>query len=113
MSDNGEPVPLSANWGILSVHVYPTYMGLGYSTDGVTLVEQAGHADYQRGMIRWDTDPEGVITGHARVLLPKGVYTHLMFCHGPSEMVIGVEQFDHPVVFDGPGFFDVVPIVVK
>lgn len=98
------------NQGILSIDVWPTYCGLGESTDGVTLIEQHGHPDYERGQIWWETHDDGTVLGRARVMLPKGVYTHLMFCNGPSEMLVAVEQLEHPVVFDRPGFFDVDPI---
>jgi hypothetical protein len=113
MTSNGQPVPPPANHGRLMVDVWPTYIGMGESTDGVTLSERAGDPDYQRGQISWEAHPDGTITGRARVQLPKGIYTHLMFCHGPVEHLIGVEQFEHPVVFDRPGFFDVDPIVNK
>lgn len=109
MTDNGQ-----ANHGRLMVDVWPSYIGIGESTDGgATLLEQADHPDYERGQITWTTHPDGTITGKARVALPKGIYTHLMFCHGPTERLIAVEQFEHPVVFDRPGFFDVDPIVNK
>lgn len=107
--DNGR-YTAPANHGHLSVEIWPTYMGLGESADGVRLVEPCGHPDYSRGQITWETRPDGLIVGHARVVLPKGIYTHLMFCHGPVDLVIGVEAFEHPVVFDRPGFFDVSPI---
>lgn len=109
MNPNGQ-VTSPPNHGELVVNVWPTYVGVGESTDGVTLAERVGHPDYQRGQIWWDTMPDGEIVGHARVQLPKGVFTHLLFCHAPTESVIGVQQLEHPVVFDRPGFFDVDPI---
>jgi hypothetical protein len=106
MSDLLAPGP---NPGVLTVDVWPTYMGLGYSTDGVQLVEQIGTPGYERGPITWETK-DGEILGRARVVLPKGTYTHLLFCHGPCDRLAGVEQLEHPVVFDRAGFFDVDPI---
>lgn len=110
MSDNGQPQVIPANEGILRVDVWPVYVGMGESTDGITLLEYAGHPDYQRGMITWEPDPGGDLIGRARILLPAGLYTHILFCHGPVEMVIGVEQLEHPLVFKTAGIFDLNPI---
>lgn len=104
---NGQPAPPSENEGVLTIDVWPVYMGVGESTDDFTLIEQFGHPDYQRGQIRWDTQPDGEIVGFARVLLPAGMYTHLMFCNGPSEMLVAIEKLEHPLMFDRPGFYDV------
>jgi hypothetical protein len=103
---NGQ-VQVPTDHGELTVDVWPAYMGLGESTDGVTLIEYAGDPDYQRGQIIWETRPSGEIVGHARIYHPKGVYTHLMFCNGPSEMLVAVEQLEHPYLPDRSGFFDV------
>lgn len=111
-STNGQVI-VPVNHGYLTVDVWPAYMGLAESTDGVTLLEPMNHRDYARGQITWETKPDGLVVGHARVCLPKGIHTHLLFCHGPVEMIIGVEQMEHPVIFDRAGFFDVSPIVNK
>lgn len=109
MTSNGQPLA-PANQGLLTLDVWPVYMGLAESTDGVTFIEQLSHADYQRGQIFWEARPNGVVVGRARVCLPKGVHTHLLFCIGPTEGIIGTERLEHPVIFDRPGFFDVDPI---
>lgn len=111
-SDNGQVVA-PENQGFLTVDVWPTYVGVGELTGDSTITEHNGHPDYERGQIWWDTMPNGDIIGHARIRLPKGAWTHLLFCHGPVGLIIGAEQFEHPVVFDRAGFFDVDPIVNK
>lgn len=96
--------------GVLSCVVWPTFIGLAESTDGALLREVTGDQDYERGQITWRTRTDGLIVGWARIYAPKGVYTHFVFCTGPSENVLGVEQMEHPIVFDRPGFVDVDPI---
>ena len=113
MSDGNGQVVVPANQGILRVDVWPTMMGMAESSDGVTLTEPMGHADYLRGQIFWETLPDDTIVGHARLCLPKGVHTHLLFCHGPVESIIGIEQLEHPLIFDRAGFFDITPIRSK
>jgi hypothetical protein len=106
---NGQAPVAPANHGILHVDVWPTYIGIG-EADGTVITEHNGHPDYERGQIHWETQPDGDIVGHARVQLPKGVWTHLLFCHGPTELIISNEKFDHPIVFDRAGFVDIGPI---
>lgn len=100
------------NQGLLRIDVWPTYLGMAESRDdGATFIEPLDGDGYQRGMITWETQPDGNIIGHARLCLPRGVHTHLLFCHGPGAgMIIGIEQLEHPLVFDRAGYFDVNPI---
>jgi hypothetical protein len=48
----------------------------------------------------------------ARVRVPKGIYTHLVFCAGPHQdaHMPPATQLEQPVVFDRPGFIDIDPI---
>jgi hypothetical protein len=102
--------PPPVNHGELTVQVWPAYLGLAESADGVQFTENVGNPDYDRGQIVWETRKDKSIYGHARVYAPKGVYTHFVFCGGPTENVWDVKQLEHPIVFDRPGYVDVDPI---
>ncbi len=100
--------------GIFGAIVWPTYIGLAHDDPGegpVPLHEPYEEFDYARGQIIWVTQPDGDILGTARICAPKGVYSYLIFCHGPNrELMIGKDKFDHPIIFDRAGFIDIVPI---
>lgn len=102
---------MTAGFGQVTLDVWPPYVGLGESSDGVGLVEQSGHTDYQRGVILWETRKDGSIVGHGRVWVPKGIYTHIVFSAGPIyEQWMGVRKLEQPIVFDRAGFVDIGPI---
>jgi hypothetical protein len=61
-----------------------------------------------RGNIVWFDLVKGL--GRARVYVPKGIYTHSVFCSAPRDAVMGVNQLAHPLVLDRAGFVDVDPI---
>lgn len=103
------PEPL-VNHGKLSVIVWPIYLGLAEAQGEQMIREPTEHLDYERGRIDWFDTVNGI--GRARVWIPKGIYTHIIFCMGPREHVCGVSQMDHPRVFDRAGFIDVDPINV-
>jgi hypothetical protein len=104
------------NPGILSCEVWPTYVGLCEtnappSQGNWYLREPARHIDYKRGQIRWDTDKvSGEITGHARVYVPKGVYTHIVFAMAEEGHIMDVKQREHPIDMPSAGWVDVTPI---
>lgn len=99
---------LPPNHGRLAIAVWPVYLGLAEATSESILREPTEHLDYERGRIDWFDTANGL--GRARVYLPKGQYTHFVFCTGPRENVIGVEQMAHPLLFDRSGYVDVDPI---
>jgi hypothetical protein len=101
------PEPVS-NHGRLSVTVWPVYLGLAKAQSAQMIREPTEHRDYERGQIDWFDLVKGV--GRARVWIPKGIYTHIIFCMGPRENVIGVNQMEHPQIFDRSGAVDVDPI---
>jgi hypothetical protein len=103
-----------ANFGYLGVSVWPTYVGIAAGDPGPGPVpdhEPFGHVDYERGQIHWRTE-NGEILGRAQISVPKGVYTHLVFCYGPiQEMQAGPgHPLEQPIVFDRAGFIDLDPI---
>jgi hypothetical protein len=114
-----------AGLGKFKVEVWPIYVGLA-CTEGETvgpwesfrqantfITEPINDFDYSRGMITWTTHPDGSITGRGRVHVGKGVYTHVIFAHGPTEHVAAVEKLEHPIPFDRAGFIDLDPIKNK
>lgn len=108
--------------GRLTIAVWPVYVGLVEtpSSDGDypahelldngSLHEPIDHMDYVRGQITWVTHPNGEVLGHARVHVPRGVYTHILFAHAPTEGFAGVSKMEHPIVFDSSGWVDINPI---
>ena len=102
--------------GQLSVIVWPVYLGAALGEPGngtVALGEPYGEPNYQRGQITWTDHGDGVILGSARIYLPKGIWTHLVFCsgwHRDAVMDGGYTQMEHPIVFDRPGILNVDPI---
>jgi hypothetical protein len=107
----------TCNFGRLGVVIWPTYMGAATADPGegpVPLHEPFDDIDYSRGQIVWYTQPDGDILGSARVYVPKGVYTHFVFCHGPvRELMIGKRQLEQPIIFDRAGVIDIEPIQNK
>lgn len=101
------PEPI-VNHGRLSVAVWPVYLGLAEAQGEKMIREPTEHRDYERGQIDWFDLINGI--GRARVWVPKGIYTHVIFCMGPRENVVGVNQMEHPKVFDRAGCIDVDPI---
>lgn len=99
--------------GVLGVVVWPTFMGVSAGPPGPGPVpehEPVGDLNYSRGQITWRTEPDGRVWGSAQVYAPRGVWTHFLFCHGPTEMMIGERRLEHPIVFDRPGIIDILPI---
>ena len=100
--------------GVLGVVVWPTYVGVSGGDPGPGPVpegEPYEDINYSRGQITWQTEPDGRVWGAAQVFVPKGVWTHFLFCHGPNrELMIGQRQLEQPIIFDRPGIIDVDPI---
>lgn len=114
-SSNGtEPPEISAGFGVLGAIVWPTFMGCSTGEPGpgpVPLNEPFEDFNYKRGQIVWVTQPDGDVLGAAQVFVPKGVFTHFLFCHGPGpDLMIGAKQLDQPIIFDRPGVVDITPI---
>jgi hypothetical protein len=95
------------------VVVWPVYLGAasGHAGDGpLPANEPYDDPNYRRGQILW-TKRSSVTQGRAVIQLPKGVWTHYVFCSGdqPATMMRCVHM-EQPVVFDRPGFLEVDPI---
>lgn len=106
------------NEGVLTVAVWPAYIGLATAQHAthlngsaqVTLAEPIDDFNYDRGQIRWETKRDGEILGHGRVFIPAGEYSHYIFAMHPKQGMCGVTPLEHPIRFDSPGFVDVSPI---
>lgn len=104
------------NQGFLGAVVWAPYVGLTVSPPGVGPVafgEPIDDPNYGRGLISWRTQADGLIVGSAQILVPKGVYTHVVFFSGPARPhgMMGVPQvIEHPIVFDRPGVVELDPI---
>jgi hypothetical protein len=110
------PAVQPINPGILSCEVWPTHVGLCETNAPAAkgnwfLREPARHIDYKRGSISWETDKvTGQITGHARVYVPKGIYTHIVFATAEVGHIMDVKQREHPIDMPNTGWVDVVNI---
>lgn len=113
-----QPKPLLGNLGVLSCEVWPTYVGLCEETAPPMrgqwfLREPANHIDYKRGQITWVTkkvNGRNEITGSARVYIPKGEYTHILFATAADGHIIDCKRMEHPRHTDGASWVDVEPI---
>jgi hypothetical protein len=100
----------------LGAIVWPVYLGMSTGHPGVVegavpLHEPFDDIDYERGQITWVRQPDGEILGRARVCIPKGVWTHYVFCSGfQPAALLGARALEQPLVFDRAGFVDVDPI---
>ena len=91
--------------GRFSAIMWPLHLGVSQGD-----VEPYGLDRYERGPIEWEWR-DGKILGKARVWVPKGTWTHHVFCTSTTrESVMDYRQMEHPLVFDRPGFVDVDPI---
>ena len=100
-----------ANEGILSILIWPVYAGLMTCEN----VEPLDHPEYQRGQIVWTpkTPINGavVITGTARILVPKGYYDRVVYAHHPcSSLIYSWQKLDHPFDFKVDGVVDLQEI---
>ena len=86
--------------GVLSAVIWPNYVGA--CTDRGE--EPISHPDYGRGMIRWDVMPNGELVGRAKVLVPPGMWTHILYCpHPSSPQVTAAQKLAHPCVLTSAG----------
>jgi hypothetical protein len=102
------------DFGLLSVHVWPVYVGCSAGHPGdpnaspVAANEPFGDINYSRGQITWRQTDGGGPIGSASVFLPAGVYTHIVWFRGPhQEAFQDFTQMGQPLVFDRPGIFDI------
>jgi hypothetical protein len=75
---------------------------LGASTNWMPLGEPLDDINYRRGKIIW-TD----MTGEARLFLPAGEWTHLLFYQQDGYFMRANVIGQHPLFFPKPGVLDV------
>jgi hypothetical protein len=97
--------------GELLIDVWPTYAGLSAGHPGfppTAAHEPFFDLNYQRGQILWTpVKHSSEVTGVARVFLPAGTYTHLLFFRGPGLYhFVDHQQLDFALVWDKPGLVD-------
>lgn len=104
--------------GVLSMQVWPTYVGASQGHPLLVGFSEPDHVNYKRGQIFWETagddmlELKGQIIGRAQILVPAGLYTHLAYYYGPEGPCMAGEGFQlpHPISFANDGVFEVYPI---
>lgn len=92
--------------GTLAFVVWPTHVG-AVNPKGEEPIFQA---DYSRGQIFWDVT-DGVLRGRASVQVPKGEWTHVIYCNDPyNPGYVNAQKLSHPLVLDFPGRIDLTEI---
>lgn len=100
-------LPDTANAGAhmaLSAVVLPSHLGASQGFNLSRIEEPADDPDYERSPIAWENTPDGTI-GHARIHLPKGAWTHVLFFQ--QNNFLRANRNAYPIVFDRPGYLDV------
>ena len=96
-----------AGKGVFSVVIWPNHAGA---------VDERGEEplsdpDYQRGQIGWGLNEQGRLVGHVRINVPRGTWTHILYCHTPAQPnFITVQKLSHPFVFSSPGTIKLLDI---
>lgn len=111
--------PMGGSDGILSVQVWPSYVGACYGHPLLSVYSEPNSVDYQRGQIFWgpagDDLPglRGQTVGRGKIAVPAGEYTHLAYFYGPEGPCQAGQGFQlpHPQRFPTAGIFEVYPIV--
>lgn len=88
--------------GTMSATVWPTHLGIGTP-------EPAG--DYQRAQIHWELVADQPV-GHARIWLPAGDYTDLVYAHAPAGVlsVSHTAPLPHPLHWPKSDWIDITNI---
>lgn len=97
---------------ILSAEVWPTHVGVSMHHPGPGPQPQAEpvfNLDYIRGQIEWGVSETGEIVGRAKVHVPPGLYTNMIYLYGPGSlpMMCGQRKLSHPVLFETAGVIDI------
>lgn len=97
---------------ILSAEVWPTHVGVTFEHPGPgpqPATEPVFHADYIRGQIEWIAVSETGPVGKAKINVPPGLYTYMVYLHGPGSlpMMCGSRQLSHPVLFETAGVIEI------
>jgi hypothetical protein len=85
--------------GRLSAVIWPTYVG-AIQHNGE---EPMYHHDYLRGQILWGLDNENQLAGYAKVFVPAGAWTHIIYCRSQFKPgFVTISQLEQPLVFYKP-----------
>lgn len=90
--------------GVFNAIILPNVLGV--STNWLPLGEPLGDINYQRGDIIWSNTAEGTV-GNARLFLPAGTWSHLLFYQQDGYFLRANVIGPHPLHFPKPGFIDV------
>lgn len=91
--------------------VWPTYAGALMSNGE----EPMSNPNYTRGQLFWEVKND-VIVGHCRILIPKGEWEYIIYCHHPSEpKFVASQRLAHPLRIEDPdgGWIDLDNITEK
>jgi len=95
--------------GTLSFVVWPTYAG-AVNERGE---EPMGDRDYERGQITWELNEQGRLVGRTKINVPRGIgdWTHIIYCHNPTEVgFITAQKLAHPLHLPDGGCIDLIDI---
>jgi hypothetical protein len=97
---------------ILGAEVWPTHVGVTTEHPGNSkwaATEPSYHLDYIRGQIEWIAVSDSGPVGKAKIHVPPGLYTYMVYLHGPGSlpMMCGSRQLSHPVLFETSGVIDI------
>ena len=97
---------------IFSAEIWPTHIGVTSEHPGPgpqPMTEPVFHLDYIRGQIEWVAVSETGPVGRAKIHVPPGLYTHMVYLHGPGSLpkMVGLRQLSHPVLFETSGVIDI------
>lgn len=97
--------------GTLAIVVWPAYVGACQGDPSTHTIWEPKVGDYRRGQIEWALEND-IIVGRAKILVPQGEYTHLLYFRHPTAMeTVGSVQLPHPIVYMGPdNIIEVYPI---
>lgn len=101
--------------GTLSFVVWPVYVGVcnaELGTPPLFVDEPINDEVYERGQITWAYENEKIV-GRARVIVPMGFYTHLLYFQHPTKPELtGITKMLHPIrMTEIVNVIDVYPIV--
>jgi hypothetical protein len=95
------------NVGVLSAVVWPTWAG-SVNEHGE---EPISDPDYQRSQISWGLNEQGRIVGYAKIHVPRGIWTHIIYHHHPTRGgYITAQKLAHPLQLSSDGEIELIDI---
>jgi hypothetical protein len=93
--------------GTLSAVVWPTHAGAVNARGD----EPMFGFDYRRGQIMWELDEAGRLLGRARIEMPAGEWTWIVYCRNPFDPgYVSAAKLAHPLLLHEPGFIELSEI---